>query len=319
MSRIFFHLNNEVLRTHQTTELVNRSLLFRDSVKVLTVVPVRTKYQHNRHRDQRYRVERGRKTWRIELPDFDHLRKKNESGNIQPDQIRQKMKEKGIAPTNPYSEQQAWMSCTMGIMEPFKILEEKSSSILDKIKSPVQGTKEWKSERDHFRRLRSYEGEEFDLEAFAQEAKDVYIKAHRALASDDNSSEIFNYVTEHSYPMMMSGLKHQTLIWDYIEDIEPPKAVQVRTGELVEKTNMFGQITVRFHSKQILAIFDRHGRLILGSPTDVREVLEYIVFEKYLADEYGTWRVHDRIRPSDRTGSVAADVLKTRVKLVSAK
>lgn len=35
-----------------------------------------------------------------------------------------------------------------------------------------------------------------------------------------------------------------------------------------------------------------------GSEILRKDVLEYIVFEKHLANEYGTWRIHGKIIPS---------------------
>lgn len=37
--------------------------------------------------------------------------------------------------------------------------------------------------------------------------------------------------------------------------------------------------------------------MILGSETVKKDVLDYIVFEKHLANEYGTWRIHGKIIP----------------------
>lgn len=48
----------------------------------------------------------------------------------------------------------------------------------------------------------------------------------------------------------------------------------------------------------MLTIYDRFGRLIQGSEILRKDVLEYIVFEKHLANEYGTWRLHGKIIPS---------------------
>lgn len=48
----------------------------------------------------------------------------------------------------------------------------------------------------------------------------------------------------------------------------------------------------------MLAIYDRFGRLIQGSEILRKDVLEYIVFEKHMANEYGTWRIHGKIIPS---------------------
>lgn len=48
---------------------------------------------------------------------------------------------------------------------------------------------------------------------------------------------------------------------------------------------------------QTLAIYDRFGRLMHGSEIIAKDVLEYVVFEKHLANQYGTWRVHAKIIP----------------------
>lgn len=46
-----------------------------------------------------------------------------------------------------------------------------------------------------------------------------------------------------------------------------------------------------------LAIYDRFGRLAYGDEKLVKNVLEYLVFEKPLTNQYGVWRLHDKIIP----------------------
>jgi len=46
-----------------------------------------------------------------------------------------------------------------------------------------------------------------------------------------------------------------------------------------------------------MAIYDRFGRLAYGSENLAKDCLEYVVFEKHIADEYGCWRVHGKILP----------------------
>lgn len=46
-----------------------------------------------------------------------------------------------------------------------------------------------------------------------------------------------------------------------------------------------------------MAIYDRFGRLIHGSEILAKDVLEYVVLEKHVANEYGRWRIHDKIIP----------------------
>jgi large subunit ribosomal protein L45 len=53
-------------------------------------------------------------------------------------------------------------------------------------------------------------------------------------------------------------------------------------------------MVVRF---QMLAVYDRFGRLMHGSEIIGKDVLEYVVFEKHLANEYGRWRIHGKIIP----------------------
>lgn len=48
---------------------------------------------------------------------------------------------------------------------------------------------------------------------------------------------------------------------------------------------------------QTLAVYDRFGRLMHGSETVAKDVLEYVVFEKHLANVYGSWRLHGKIIP----------------------
>lgn len=56
-------------------------------------------------------------------------------------------------------------------------------------------------------------------------------------------------------------------------------------------------MTVRFHTQQTLAVYDRFGRLLFGSEVIAKDVLEYVVFEKHLANMYGKWRIHEKIIP----------------------
>lgn len=44
-------------------------------------------------------------------------------------------------------------------------------------------------------------------------------------------------------------------------------------------------------------MYDRFGRLQYGSEVVARDVLEYVVFEKHVANTYGIWRLHDKIIP----------------------
>ena len=48
---------------------------------------------------------------------------------------------------------------------------------------------------------------------------------------------------------------------------------------------------------QILAIYDRFGRLIHGHPHVAKDVIEFVVFEKHIVNIYGKWRLHTKLIP----------------------
>lgn len=46
-----------------------------------------------------------------------------------------------------------------------------------------------------------------------------------------------------------------------------------------------------------MAIKDKHGRHVKGSDKEVREVVDYVVFERHLTNKYGKWRVCGKLFP----------------------
>lgn len=50
---------------------------------------------------------------------------------------------------------------------------------------------------------------------------------------------------------MTAGLKLRTLRWDFAGSLEPPRVVSCRTEEALGKGNVFGQVTIRFHTQQV--------------------------------------------------------------------
>ena len=145
------------------------------------------------------------------------------------------------------------------------------------------------------RKIRKYE-EDFDARKFVDTALEIYIAAHKALA-DGEDELLHKFTTEKAYPEMMYMAKRKTIRWNFIKSLEPPRVVHARHAEIISKENMFGQVTVRFHTQQTLAVYDRFGRLIHGSEVVAKDVLEYVVFEKHLANIYGIWRLHSKIIP----------------------
>merc|ERR1719402_492389 len=124
----------------------------------------------------------------------------------------------------------------------------------------------------------------------------IYREAHTALAEGDED-KMHKFVTEKAFPEMMNMAKRKTIRWNFIKSLEPAKVVHARCEKILSDENFFGQLTVRFHTQQTLAVYDRFGRLIHGSETVAKDVLEFVVFEKHLSNTYGTWRLHAKIVP----------------------
>ncbi|XP_043497153.1 uncharacterized protein LOC122520899, partial [Polistes fuscatus] len=122
-------------------------------------------------------------------------------------------------------------------------------------------------------------------------------EAHEALAAKDTEA-LREYVTETAYAKMLHNIMDKTIHWKYVQSLEPHRIVHARCDEILSKENVFGQLTLRIHSQQILAIYDRFGRLLKGSEILKKDVLEYIVFENHLANQYGKWRLHAKIIPN---------------------
>ena len=96
---------------------------------------------------------------------------------------------------------------------------------------------------------------------------------------------------------MMHNADRMTIHWEYIKALEPPTVSHVRVEQLLVDDNLFAQVTVRMLTQQILAVYDRFGRLIHGHPHVAKDVLEYVVFESHIVSKYARWRIHDKIIP----------------------
>ncbi|NXX64276.1 RM45 protein, partial [Scopus umbretta] len=112
-----------------------------------------------------------------------------------------------------------------------------------------------------------------------------------------NKQKLHSLVTERCYPEMVRGNRYKTIRWSFVESLEPPRVVHVRCSSIVNRGNLYGQVTVRMHTRQMLAIYDRFGRLMYGGEQVPKDVLEYVVFERYLVNPYGAWRMHGKIVP----------------------
>ncbi|XP_075146435.1 mitochondrial ribosomal protein L45 [Haematobia irritans] len=251
------------------------------------------RHRQTKHWNPKFKKLRKLKFVKMDIPDFNE-----KTSDLPKDELKKRMKERGFVPPRPWLERPFHISSTGGIFEAyvppegdgkksfistagakqkFEFLEKKSKSMLA------------------VRKIRGYE-EDFDTDNFPSIAQDIYIAAHKYMAEKDKH-KLREHITERCYPEMMHNVKDKTIHWTFLKSLEPPRMVHARVTDVISKENLFAQVTVRFHTQQMLAIYDRFGRLMHGSEILAKDVLEYVVFEKHISNEYGRWRLHDKIIP----------------------
>ncbi|XP_058795757.1 large ribosomal subunit protein mL45 isoform X2 [Phymastichus coffea] len=245
------------------------------------------RHRHTKHWNPKFKKERREKVIECE-----------NSQELSEDEKRLRLKEKGIFPSKPWLEKPTYISCTGNIFESYVPPEGdgKFTTVTGGTKQNIEFfMKKTKSYRA-YKKIKKYE-EEFDINEFPEEAMKIYIMAHSALMRKDKS-ELIDNVTEKVFPEMLYDLENKTLIWKLVKLLEPAKIVHARCTSLFTESNIFAQVTTRFHTQQILALYDRFGRLIHGSKIIKKDVLDYVVFEKHLSNTYSKWRLHGKIIPT---------------------
>ncbi|NXO46551.1 RM45 protein, partial [Locustella ochotensis] len=66
-----------------------------------------------------------------------------------------------------------------------------------------------------------------------------------------NKQKLHSLVTERCYPDMVRGNRYKTIRWRFLESLEPPRVVHVRCDSILNRGNLYGQVTVRMHSRQV--------------------------------------------------------------------
>lgn len=250
-----------------------------------------------KHYDVKWRKLRAAKVMTIELPDFD---KRSKDAKMNPEDRRAEMKKEGFLPPRNFIERPINISASSEIFEPYVppegdgrqsfISRAGATQKIDKI------TKKSKAFWD-LRKIKQFD-EDFEMGEFAKQGQSYYIETHELLQDmKKNDIRLHDLLTEKAFPEMTHTLDKKTFRWRFIETVEPPRVVHMKTNEMMTKGNLYGQVTVRLHTRQTLAIYDRFGRLMYGSEHLVKDILEYVVFEKHLANEYGLWRIHGKVVP----------------------
>ncbi|XP_069120359.1 large ribosomal subunit protein mL45-like isoform X2 [Argopecten irradians] len=276
---------------------------------IVTQQPVR--FATNKHYDPRGRKYRRKKS---SVQGMNQLLNPENPEMDTPDKVRIYMKRFGLLPRKVFSEQ-IDLSCTSTTFDEFVPPEGDGKSSLLSVnrgKDFLMGNLlKGKNLKDR-RKLKQYDTA-YDDKTFAEMAQAQLIKTYTLLQDvKNNEDELHELVTTLAYPKLVFGLEFKTFRWKFIESIEPPRVVHVRTQPMLMDDNYYAQVTVRCHTKQMLAIYDRFGRLMYGSDTVPRDVLEYVVFEKHIVNMYGEWKMHNKITP--KWMAPQAPQIRTQVK-----
>uniref|UniRef100_A0A8C3LKV6 Large ribosomal subunit protein mL45 n=1 Tax=Chrysolophus pictus TaxID=9089 RepID=A0A8C3LKV6_CHRPC len=191
-----------------------------------------------------------------------------------------------------------YLACTASIIDPYVPPEgdaRMTSLSKEGLKQRMEKLKQTAASQLALRKVKDHDPN-FSTKTFPEMAQEIYVEAHNSLANF-NKQKLHSLVTERCYPDMVRGNRYKTIRWSFVESLEPPRVVHIRCTSIVNQGNLYGQVTVRMHTRQTLAIYDRFGRLMYGGEQLPKDVLEYVVFERYLVNPYGTWRMHGKIIP----------------------
>jgi len=253
-----------------------------------------------KHKLREWRKERGDKVKKIELIDFHEP----SVYDISPQEQRLKMKRLGIHPSRPWEERPVYMDSTGTVIDKYVPVEGDGKSSLISLEGARQRKDQVFGKTRNYRALRkiyAYD-EDFHIKDFGFQARDLYVEALQLLA-DNEFEKLKDCTNPRAYAMLTELVHGKQIRWKYLKSLEPPLCVSVRTQKLDEESAsvqtemLFAQITVRIHSQQTLAIYDRFGNLMYGNENVAVDNLEYIVFEKNVSSTNGVWRIHDRILP----------------------
>ncbi|KGL82616.1 hypothetical protein N309_00676, partial [Tinamus guttatus] len=198
-----------------------------------------------------------------------------------------------------HMERTFYLACTADIFDPYVPPEgdaRLTSLSKDGLKQKMEKLRQTAASRLALRKVKNHDPN-FSTKTFPEKAQEIFTEAHNSLANF-NKQKLHSLVTERCYSEMVRGNRYKTIRWSFIESLEPPRVVHVRCHSMVNEDNLYGQVTVRMHTRQTLAIYDRFGRLMYGGEQVPKDVLEYVVFERHLVNVYGTWRMHGKIVPA---------------------
>ncbi|XP_012892525.1 PREDICTED: 39S ribosomal protein L45, mitochondrial [Dipodomys ordii] len=149
------------------------------------------------------------------------------------------------------------IACTAGIFDAYIPPEGDariSSLAKEGLKQRAERLKKNVASRLSIQKIKQYDAN-FKTKDFPEKAKDIFIEAHLCLNNSDHD-RLHTLVTEHCFTDMVWDLKYKTVRWSFVESLEPAQVVQVRCSSLLKQSNMYGQVTVRMHTRQFATCLD---------------------------------------------------------------
>ncbi|CAG8650452.1 36270_t:CDS:2, partial [Racocetra persica] len=95
--------------------------------------------------------------------------------------------------------------------------------------------------------------------------------------------------------------------WKYHGLIDDPKYQCIRyydTG--------LAQLIIKLHTKQCIVVFDREGRLISGDPKEIKNIIQYVVFQRKMGEK-GDWAIYGYYNPEALTKVFKIDSDKNKL------
>ncbi|XP_028399405.1 39S ribosomal protein L45, mitochondrial-like [Dendronephthya gigantea] len=138
----------------------------------------------------------------------------------------------------------------------------------------------------------------FKVREFAKEAENTFIDVNTCLANGDKTGlqEKTSLTAYYGFVKEFFDAKKK-FHWHFVSSVERPRIVHAAVSSLEVKENLFAQVVVRLNIDQISAVEDRNGRIITGDKNKPREILEFVVLERHLANEHGSWKICGKLYP----------------------
>ena len=175
--------------------------------------------------------------------------KENASG---PADQETKARAAGVVIPQQYMERPINIACTAGIFDSYVPPEgdaRLSSLSREGLKQRTEQIKQGAASQLAIRKIKEFDSH-FTTKEFPARAQEMFIEAHHAL-TQFNKEKLHSLVTERCYPEMTRGNRYKTIRWTFVESLEPPKVVHARCPDMVSKGNLYGQVTLRMHSRQV--------------------------------------------------------------------